>query len=173
MVRPINFPAPHGGATTSTPDSDSLDRLQRRVDRLADRADLADLLARQGRWLDGKRWGDVRTVFTEDAVGAFPAEEVSGADRLAAHAARSHDGHHRTHHVTGDPLIEIDGDRATVSAPLVAVFIRGAADTRPEFAVGERYRFEAERTPDGWRFSRVEIQPLWRIDGDVPAPAAG
>ncbi len=27
---------------------------------------------------------------------------------------------------------------------------------------GERYRFDAARTPDGWRLRRIEVTPIWR-----------
>ena len=30
------------------------------------------------------------------------------------------------------------------------------------FTLGERYNLEAVRTSLGWRFSRVEVTPVWR-----------
>jgi hypothetical protein len=29
------------------------------------------------------------------------------------------------------------------------------------FTLGEIYRFDAVRTPDGWRFEGVETEPVW------------
>jgi hypothetical protein len=30
--------------------------------------------------------------------------------------------------------------------------------------VGARYRHEARRTADGWRFSRIEVTPVFRTE---------
>jgi hypothetical protein len=62
-------------------------------------------------------------------------------------------------------LIEIDGDRASLRANLIAVFVAASAAPRPAVMIGERYRFEARRTPAGWRLSAVEAEPVWR-DGE-------
>jgi SnoaL-like domain len=135
------------------------------LEQLADRAALADLLARQGLWLDEQRYDDAHTVFTEDAAVHTQAGQSQGLEALAAHARRVHEVFTATQHLTSGVLIDIDGDHATVRANLVAVLMRGPA-AEPA-VVGERYRFEAVRTPGGWRFSRVDVTPVWR-HGDVP-----
>lgn len=135
------------------------------LEQLADRAALADLLARQGLWLDEQRYDDADTVFTEDATVNTQAGQSQGLQALADHARRVHAEFVATQHLTSGVLIDIDGDRATVRANLIAVLVRDSAAAEPA-AVGERYRFEAVRTPDGWRFSRVEVTPIWRY-GDV------
>jgi hypothetical protein len=141
--------------------------LARRLQELADRADLADLLARQGQWLDEQRFDDAGSIFTEDATIRTQSGQSQGLQALTAQARRVHASFAATQHVTSGVLIDIDGDRATVRANLIATFVRDAAAPEPAAAAGERYRFEAIRTPRGWRFSRLEVTPVWR-SGDMP-----
>jgi hypothetical protein len=64
-------------------------------------------------------------------------------------------------------LVALDGDRADVRANLIATFAAGAdAPTtalapEPTFTLGQVYRFEAVRIPDGWRLSLIQITPVW------------
>lgn len=146
---------------------DDAHRLHRQMEMLTARADIGDLLSRHGRWLDGKRFDDASSVFTEDATVVVASGEVQGIDRVADLARSSHSGFAVTHHLTANPLIEIEGGRADVTAQQIAVFCR--AGTAPEFLIGERYRMRAVRTRQGWRFSRVEGEPLWRLDAAARA----
>jgi 3-phenylpropionate/cinnamic acid dioxygenase small subunit len=133
---------------------------------LADHKELAELLARQGWWLDEQHFEEVGTVFTADAVVKTQSGRSEGLEALAAQARRVHSDFARTQHLTTGVLIEVDGDRATVRANLVAVFVRDAAAAEPTAVLGEFYRFEAVRTPAGWRFSSLEVTPVWR-SGDI------
>ncbi|QBI56483.1 nuclear transport factor 2 family protein [Streptomonospora litoralis] len=144
---------------------DDTQELQRQVSELTDRAELADLLARHGRWLDERRFDEVRSVFTDDATVVVGSGTVTGAEDVADLADRSHGGFALTHHLTTNPQIRTDGDSAAVTAQQIAVFCREGED--PEFTVGERYRFEAVRTERGWRISRMEAERLWRLDHAV------
>jgi hypothetical protein len=138
-----------------------------RLQELADRADLTDLLARQGLWLDERRFDDTASVFTDDATAETQGGRAQGLQALTAQAHRNHAHFDRTQHVTSNLLIDLDGDRATVRANLIVMFVRDAAESEPALTMGERYRFEAVRTPEGWRFSRVEVIPVWR-SGSLP-----
>ncbi|AYY13201.1 nuclear transport factor 2 family protein [Actinobacteria bacterium YIM 96077] len=140
---------------------DRINELEQRLATLEDHAEITDLLARHGRWLDQKRFDDARSVFTEDASILVASGDVRGADRLAELARKSHGDFSLTHHMTTNPQIEIDGDHATVVAQQIAAFCRDGSE--PEFIVGEQYRMQAVRTRHGWRFSRVQGEQLWRI----------
>ncbi|WP_019632980.1 nuclear transport factor 2 family protein [Actinomadura atramentaria] len=136
---------------------------------LRDRAELTDLLARQGRWLDERRYDDdafTASVFTPDAVAVTGGGRAEGRTELIAQARRAHDRFTVTQHLTTGVAVDLDGDRAAVRANLVAVLVPGENAT--PIAVGEVYRFDAVRTPDGWRFASVEATRLWR-SGEVPA----
>jgi hypothetical protein len=145
---------------TTTPD---LTRLQ----ELTDRADLTDLLNRQGLWLDEQRF-DAASVFTNDATAQTQGGRAQGLQAITALAHRTHAPFDRTQHVTSNVLIDLDGDRATVRANLIATLVHDAAAHEPPYRVGERYRFKAVRTPRGWRFSRVEATRVWS-SGELPS----
>jgi hypothetical protein len=141
----------------------ALDQLQ------ADRGALVDLVARLELWLDGQRYDEADTIFTEDAAVHTQGGQSQGLEALTAQARRIHADFAATQHLTSGVVADIDGDHATVRANLVAIFVREAGTCEPAFAVGELYRFEAVRTSAGWRLSRVEVTPIWR-SGNVPRP---
>ncbi|MDX6313689.1 MAG: hypothetical protein QOF44_3153 [Streptomyces sp.] len=145
---------------TATTPAEGLGRLQ----ELADRADLATLLARQGLWLDEQRFDAAATIFTEDATVHTQGGQSRGLPAITAQARRIHADFAAIQHITSGVLIDIDldGDRATVRANLVAVFVHDASAPEPAAVIGERYHFEAVRTPGGWRFSRLHVTPVWR-----------
>jgi len=43
----------------------------------------------------------------------------------------------------------------------------------PRAGLGEVYRFGLARTPAGWRFARVEIEPRWLSGTLPPRPQPG
>ena len=119
-----------------------------------DRQDITDLISRLGRWLDDKRFGDARAVLTEDVTVSTPGGQAEGIDRVVAQASRNHQV--PTQHLITNVLVDVEGDTATATANLLVTF------AEPFSQQGERYRFGAARTPDGWRLSRVEVTPIWR-----------
>jgi SnoaL-like protein len=123
---------------------------------LTDRREIADLVSRLGLWLDEGRFDEAPSILTDDVTVDTPGGQAEGIERVIAQARRNHqyDG---LQHVISNVLIDLDGDRAAVRANLVASFVDGAAVEQH----GERYRFEAARTADGWRLSRVEVRPVW------------
>lgn len=145
---------------------------------LLDRSELTDLVSRLGVVLDEGRFDEMHELFTEDASARTPGGEAVGRDKVVAQAARNHDPRDAIQHVITNLLVDVDGDRATMRANLVVHFA-GASDAPSiappiTFSLGEVYRFEAARTPDGWRLTRVETVPVW-VAGDpprAPQPAA-
>jgi hypothetical protein len=129
------------------------------TEEIADRLAITDLVSHLGLWLDEKRFDDARSVLTEDASVSTPGGTAEGIDRVVAQASRNHED--ATQHRITNVLIDLDGDRATVGANLVVTFAR---DGVPRATLGERYRFQAVRTPEGWRLSRVEVKPVWKTD---------
>lgn len=150
-------------ATAQTP----LSVLERQVQELTDRTEIAELVSRLGLWLDEKRFDDASSILLDDVTVKTRIGTVRGIDAAAAHA-RQHHSEERTHHVITDVVIDLDGDRADVQANLIATFVPIASEPEIHRTAGERYRFEAARTPQGWRLTRVEASPVWRT-----APANG
>ena len=122
---------------------------------LTDRQAITDLVSRLGLWLDEGRFDEAPSILTEDVAVSTPGGQASGIERVIAQARRNHqfDG---LQHLISNVLVDLDGDRADVRANLVATFVGSAIEQH-----GERYRFEAMRTPAGWRLSRVDVKPVW------------
>jgi hypothetical protein len=122
---------------------------------LNDRREITDLVSRLGLWLDEGRFDEAPSILTEDVAVSTPGGQAEGIERVIAQARRNHqfDG---LQHVISNVLIDLDGDRAGVRANLVATFVGSGIEQH-----GERYRFEAVRTQEGWRLSRVEVKPVW------------
>ena len=124
---------------------------------LTDRADLAELVSRLGRWLDDAASADPADLLAEDVTVATPGGQSTGRDAVVAQALRTH-AHLPTQHAITDVLADVEGDEATVSANLIATFVRpDGLET-----LGERYAFTARRTADGWRLRSIAVQPIWR-----------
>jgi hypothetical protein len=126
------------------------------MNSLTDRLEITDLISRLGRWLD--RVGDdaPERVLAPDVTVRTPGGEAEGIDRVVAQAQRNH-AVDATQHVITDVLVDLDGDRADVSANLTVTFVDGGSLR----TLGERYRFGAARTDAGWRLARIEVDKVW------------
>jgi hypothetical protein len=124
------------------------------LQELADRHAVVDLVDGLGLWLDEKRFDAAREILTEDVRVQTPGGVAEGIESVAAQAARNHAV--PTQHVITNVRVALDGDRATAGANLVVTFAG-----EPLRTLGERYRFEAVRQPDGWRLSSIQVTPVW------------
>jgi SnoaL-like domain len=124
---------------------------------LADRAELADLVARHSLWVDEGRYGETDRLFTEDVVVKSPRGEVRGIGALIELVRSGHDTYVRTLHNKSNLVIEVDGETATVRAHDIAVFV---IDDKTEAVAAGFHRYGARRTEDGWRFDRLVITPV-------------
>lgn len=142
------------------------------VQKLVDRNEITDLVHRLGVCLDEGRFDEMRFLFVEQATARTPGGTAEGREALIAQASRNHTPDDRMQHVITNVLIDLGGDRATVRANLVVHFasLHNEALAPPvQFTLGEVYRFDAVRTPEGWRISRVEATPVW-MSGTRPQP---
>ena len=133
----------------------------------SDRHDVEDLVQALAACLDEGRFADLRELFTADATARTPGGAVEGADALVAQAARNHTAERATQHLIGGLQIALDGDTATARANALVTF--ASLGGRPELVMGEVYRFGARRTADGWRLTRVETAPTWRVEAAADA----
>ncbi|HEV7720475.1 MAG TPA: nuclear transport factor 2 family protein [Iamia sp.] len=149
---------------------------------LADRSEIADLVNRLGRVLDEGRFDEMRSLLVEEATARTPGGTAEGRDAMVAQASRNHRPEQAIQHLITNLLVDLDGDRASARANLVVHFgpaggggdgpaSQGGPPAPPappvEFTLGEVYRFELVRTPQGWRFARVETTPVW-MSGVLP-----
>ncbi|HYC21608.1 MAG TPA: nuclear transport factor 2 family protein [Candidatus Bathyarchaeia archaeon] len=140
---------------------------QRRLsqEEIADRLEIADLLARYCHAIDSKQWELLDGVFTPDAridyttsggiQGRFP-EVKDWLAKTLVHFPM-------TQHLVTNLQIEIQGDRATSRA----YFYNPMGEPKPEgpglklFFVGGYYLDKLTRTPAGWRISERFEQQAW------------
>ncbi|MEC3919923.1 nuclear transport factor 2 family protein [Nocardia sp. CDC160] len=153
----------------------AIDTTTRQFQDLADKFEITELVSRLGRALDEGDWEELAELYTLDASARTPGGLATGREALVTQARRNHSPDRHIQHVISGVLITLDGDTARVRANLLAVFAWDPAQdptlgSRPQLTLGEIYRFEAVRTPGGWRFSRVESSPVWSV-GTRPAPA--
>jgi SnoaL-like domain len=149
------------------PTETELTETERRLRGLVDRSEIADLVARSLVAIDEARFDDLRTIYAEDSSASAPGGQARGRDAIIAQVNRNHTPEHRSQHLVGDVVVDLDGDTAQVRANVFAAFAPSAPDDASPLAppaqvtFGTVYRYRAVRTPDGWRLSDVEITPLW------------
>lgn len=149
---------------TSTVDPEPI---QRRLQQLAERNEITDLVYRLGEYLEAHRVDDMRSLLVEDATVRTPGGAAEGREAVVAQARRNHRSDEPTQHLITNVLVDLDGDRAEVRANLVVNFAAppSADQSLPapprKYTLGETYHFAVVRTTQGWRFSRIETTPVW------------
>ncbi|MGP3974442.1 nuclear transport factor 2 family protein [Streptomyces sp. 8N114] len=127
------------------------------IRELADRIELADLVARHSLWIDEGRYDETGRLFTPDVVVKSLRGEARGIEALIELVRARHDDYARTLHNKSNLVIEIDGESATVRAHDIAVFV---IDDKTEAIAAAIHHYGARRSEDGWRFDRLEITPV-------------
>ncbi|MFH8612584.1 nuclear transport factor 2 family protein [Streptomyces sp. NPDC018029] len=124
--------------------------------------------------LDTEKLDDAwaRTLFTEDAVVAFPLSRHEGRAGLAEwhRSALAHFA--RTQHLNSPAVVDCAGDEASLRANLVSTHVHHPGGEGPElFTTGTSVSGSACRTAAGWRLARLSFGLIW-VDG-VPPGARG
>lgn len=153
----------------SVTDPDATAVLHDQVRLLGDRAEISQLCDRYVMHLDRDRHDDswLTAVFTDDAWLTFPFGEYRGLAGLAEFQDMARTNVARTHHMSANHHIEVDGDTARVRVHLVAVHVPGADEPGRHFDIGGHYEATAVRTPAGWRLRRLVFDLVW-ADGQPP-----
>lgn len=121
------------------------------LQELSDRMEIQDLIARYSAAIDGRRWGDLDGLFTDDAfldytatggiAGTLPEHQAYNAEVLVSFQG--------TQHLMGLPVIVVDGDTATART---ICFNPMVVSGERVFFVGLVYEDQLARTGAGWRF---------------------
>lgn len=127
---------------------------------LADRAELAELVARHSLWID-EGFAETDRLFTDDVVVGSIHGDARGREALVALGRRAHDEYVRTLHCKSNIVIEIDGDTATARAHDIAVYV---LDDETEVVAAAIHHYGARRTAGGWRFDRLDVSPVARTE---------
>ena len=145
------------------------DSTEKRLQRLEDRAAIADLLAHYGPRADSGNADGVARLWTPDGIYA-----VGGYGEASGHSAIGDLIRSPTHqglmqsgcaHILSSPAIELAGDQAT--ARNYSVVYRSDGDSFTAWRVSAN-RWALIRTDAGWRVARRDNAPL---NGEAAARA--
>ncbi|MEU8431998.1 nuclear transport factor 2 family protein [Streptomyces sp. NPDC029216] len=153
---------------------DDIADLRDQIRVLRDRTELRELFDQYVTALDtfdgtGPDEARFAVLFTEDATFAFPIGVCTGVEAFAAFQREARDRWARTHHVSANHTITLDGDRAVIRAQQLTTHVHHAgAGPAAHFDVGGHTEAHAVRTEAGWRLSHVSFRVVW--DSGVRLP---
>ena len=131
-----------------------------RLQELADRLDIRDLVDRYAQCVDSLQYEQVAAVFTEDGVlsvcdqpgvATVTRERHGRAD--ITQAMRWVKRHAMTAHTIGNHTATIEGDTATGETRCIAHHIGGEPGALTDLIWNLRYRDTYTRTAEGWRIA--------------------
>ena len=133
---------------------------------MTDHQDICETVYRYGLALDTRNWQLYRSVFADEVDFDFetyhgrPAVRMK-ADDLVASAEELFAGFSATQHTMTNPIVEINGDRATCR-----MYIEAAHSMEPDpladwFVMGGHYEDALVRSSDGWVLSGVTMKLRW------------
>ena len=126
---------------------------------LADRVEILELLGRYAHAIDSGDGEAYAGCFTDDGVIALRSSglHVEGRDALVVFAREDHARSGAARHLSNSPIIEGDGDRATMRVYLLRLnHDRSQHERRGLGPVGV-YHDTLRRSGGRWRFERREV----------------
>jgi len=138
---------------------------QQELRDLLDRDAVGALVDRYVRTLDEPNSFDVawaRSLFTEDVRLEHEIAVLEGVDEVAAVHHLVMTRWERTLHFTTNHQVEVDGDRAHLSARLMAIHVHPGENPPDELIAANLVEADAVRTGEGWRFERFAPRTVWR-----------
>jgi SnoaL-like protein len=120
-----------------------------------DKAQIAEVLIRYATGIDFKDWALFRTCWT-DAVDIDYGDlgRFTNADEFTTLMTQIHDGMGQTYHRISNPVIDVDGDRATARSYVFAQLMAIPDDPASWIDALGHYDDELARTPYGWRIGK-------------------
>jgi len=139
--------------------------------RLADEAELRDLIHRYAFGVDTRDWDLWRSVFADEVLLDMsdyepdPPPQRMPVDNHLAYVRRLFAGFDATQHFIGTHRFAIDGDRATVTAHMRAEHWVTTTEGSDRYTMFGTYTDQCVRTPAGWRVTDVKLK-LLRQEGN-------
>ena len=129
---------------------------------MSDRADIAALLVRYTRAVDGRQWDELDRVFTADAVIDYSAfggvvADLAGAKRFLAESMAMFAV---TQHMLGLPEVTLDGDRARAVTPCHNPMVLTGDAGGAVMVCSLWYHHELVRTAAGWRIAALHEEKV-------------
>jgi hypothetical protein len=143
------------------------DLMDAAVQRLIDRQEIADLLARYTFGLDTKDWALVGRCFTDAPVFIHPGGRVDGVEGIIDRARGALDPLDGSQHLLGNVVVDVDPDGATARAIsyFQAQHVRAGTPGGDTYIIAGSYTDSLVRTRDGWKIAERVQAYLWR-DGN-------
>jgi hypothetical protein len=138
---------------------------EERLQLLADRAAISDVVHRYATALDTRDWDLYRSIFTDEiemnysSTGGQP-ERIKAddwVDRWRAQFA----GFDATQHLSANHVYDIRGDEATCTSYMRAVHYLTNNEGENHYTIGGYYTNRLVRTPDGWKLCGVTLKVTW------------
>ncbi|MEU0742200.1 nuclear transport factor 2 family protein [Streptomyces sp. NPDC006134] len=137
---------------------------------LVDRAAITEVLHSFARHLDEKEFEGYAALFTEDGVLELPDTAHRGRAGLADFVRADLGRYHRTHHISANHQITVQGTTARSRSYLHAVHVPESGDPTHWWAVGGWYDNTYRKEDDAWLIASVRVTPVWR--GGTASPLA-
>lgn len=131
-----------------------------------DRGEITQQIYRFYATMEDRQFDKLNTVLADGVVVKTPFGTTTGRDKVIAQTAEAAKQEDRAQHVVTNVLVDVNGDKATVRA-FVDQLIgssktpQGKMGPQPTTTVSSLMRYEATKTPDGWRLSHIEGDVLW------------
>jgi hypothetical protein len=110
-----------------------------------------------------------RSLFTEDVRLEHEIAVLTGIEEVAAAHRMVMARWARTVHFSANHRIELDGERAHLTARLMAIHVHPGENPPDPLIAANVLDADAVLTSNGWRFERFAPRTLWRT-GQAPAP---
>ncbi|MCO1581820.1 nuclear transport factor 2 family protein [Crossiella sp. SN42] len=145
--------------------------LRQEIRALTDRAEIVELVTRFLRSLDERafdaRWAE--RTFAPDIELHYPVGSFHGLANMVELHIATLNLFGPTQHLSGNHLVELDGDQATVRWDGVQSHVHLAATQQlradppgERFVSGGWYQAEVVRLDGRWRFRRIELHVTWK-----------
>jgi uncharacterized protein (TIGR02246 family) len=128
---------------------------------LQDENEISRLMTSFVQCLDQRDWAGYADTFTTDGVFVILGQERRGRDEIADGPKRDLTRFHRTQHFSTNHVVMLHGDTADATHYLLGIHVHDVSDSRVHADIGGSYKCQCERTDDGWRFRRVELDIWW------------
>lgn len=130
-----------------------------------DLAELLQLVARYGVYLDRREFDRLHEVFTDDTVFEYPVGVQNGLPAFQAFLDKGLKGWAATQHMMHTTLFEDDGEEATGFVHVTAHHAVGSlpAPQTQVYTITGTYRDRYVRTDAGWRIKRRQFTPTTTI----------
>jgi hypothetical protein len=150
---------------------------------LADRAEIVDVIGSVGFHADQRQWELVAAAFTDPAVIDYRSSETAAAGKTAP-AELSPEaivtawqsqlpGYLHTQHLITNPIVTIDGDRASVTSQVYATHFLPNDSAEDYWVFVGFYEHELTRTEGGWKISLIRANKLFDLGNkDLPKRAS-